>query len=387
MSQRRLHPFMQTTKDLRLKSRKGVFKTAVLALVASLAISCGGKESLSAKRPEARTKSATAMDCRELAIEPLQISPAIIRIEERALPKGERDFNDVDFNLTSTAEDMDSPGCPLALGLKDSIEKQMNGLKDALSGLGINLLSGARTSGEMMDKLNDYYKKNNIWLMTWFLHATNEQTGEEAVVMCLAKPSIQKKASFSFSFLNGLISGKDVPVYMIDTEGIISNHLVPRGEGRVFFDTYKYRATTFVDGIVVAIKDKGKQIPDWAIRDIIIHEGVHYHRAISKGLGRLSREELAKKDIWSEKDELRAYSIQTMYGSDPLFALNDVLNNETTPYQFARKALQTELNDMLKTDPARYKRLGKGELRAEDLTHDELRMLAFRTYLKYFCPK
>ncbi|MDD5172156.1 MAG: hypothetical protein PHF60_03920 [Candidatus ainarchaeum sp.] len=351
-------------------------KYAVLA-AACLAVSISTHGSLERSGTPAQTRASKS------AVEPptrknAEIPPAKIKIADLKLPTPDRRFSRLDSDLTSLLKSNDSLYCPFNLGLEAQLDDTILGLKKSLEAKGHRIFRNLSSAPEVAKRLHDYYLKNNIYLTIRNVTVTNRLNGTSKPIACLFRFPITGKKSLSFSYLGGRISAERIPVHylsgLMPEQGAFMGGVTVRAGLLIFRDTYN-----------------DKRGADALQYDVILHEGIHYNTMIREGGwdfgddmyfdANAKTEEAPEKTLSRSRDELRAYLIQAMYGRDPRYALELLMRPRMKQYAVAQKVLMDNLEKMLEGDQVRSDLFMRGQLPSERLTTDEIRQLAYRTFI------
>jgi hypothetical protein len=209
---------------------------------------------------------------------------------------------------------------------------------------------------------------------------TDHTSGKTEKVLCPFRFPIVREADLTFSYFDGKISGTNIPVYYLAGKGIPEQGTYVQGE------TLKGGLMIFTDlggGERISSKDMA--------HDLTIHEGIHHHSTPKDGEeyqddldfdANADTPEPAKRDLLRQKDELRAYLVQMMYGNYPHVALDSVLMVELGNYTAAKGIVKAGLDKMLRGDPVKRELYLAGRFKTEDLSDDELRRFAYDLFLK-----
>lgn len=299
------------------------------------------------------------------SIPTITIPPASIRIEEKKLGQRDKNFQEINLIVESFLEkDQDFPDTAYPIDKQVKIPFLLGSIKEKLESSGFKITLNAKTPEEIFDALFRYYEKNNTYIMI--------RTSKSGLKSFWKFP-IKEKARHSFSGFGGKISWNQIPVYYIDKNA--PDYKIPEG-----FPT-KHGLIVFV-GFPKGQKFRPGVDLKKGINDLVMHEGVHYS-TIKRMLNEASDEfdfDKIKSTKSSEKDELKAYLMQMMYGAYPRVALDSLMLTNVESYNYAKRSILTSFKKILRNNPERKLRYEKGE----SLDDQEIRKFAYLTFIKYF---
>jgi len=313
-----------------------------------------------------------------------KIPPAVIEIEEKELNKGNPHFREVDAILEKSLIKTGFGGLPYETGLKADVPEFMLALKRKLERRGFDITSGVSDPEEIFKKLFSFYMENNVWMLIRTAKKIDDRKGIEEEVACLLRFPIIGKASLSFSYFDGFISAEDVPIFYLEGDGLFEQ------------DSYIGGVTLNRGLMVFTGASKTYDIFKNKIFDFVIHEGIHFRTMLLENEivpheydydRNANDSEPPEKTLARQKDELRAFLVQMMYGKKPRFALITAMKVKLIQYKYLQDALYDAVENMLRKDPRRAILYSTGRLSFDDFTEEEVRQLAYSTFRKHFLNK
>jgi hypothetical protein len=348
-----------THRDTDRRRTKPKKKWPKLKLFASLALATVVGYALCTPRGGPDCQSRPAIVEKELKA----IPPADIKLDFEQSKKPTHDFKEMDAIITSCFS-KESTGLDLAqkMGLKREVPDILKKAKAKLEAEGYAITSGADKPEEIFEKLFQFYIKNNRWVLI--------RTGEgkaEPGAYWFSVP-LKQTGHLSFSYFDGKISEKDVPVYCSTEDpgklalpgGLITKHGILILTGNVDDPSYSH---------------------DKIVHDLALHEGIHYF--ITKKENKREVDEYDFDMRFDENiadEELKAYLLQMIYGNYPRIAMNSLIRTDIRVYHYARKTVKNSFIGIMKRDPDRWERYLQGEI----MTPEEIRKYAHATLDRYW---
>ncbi|MBD3210379.1 hypothetical protein GF318_03285 [Candidatus Micrarchaeota archaeon] len=310
----------------------------------------------------------------------VKIPPAKIQLEMKELNAGLPNFKEVDVLVESSLRKTGSPACPFSLGPKETVPVVLKEIKKKLNDHGFDIASANKNPEEIFYSLFSFYMKNNAWMMIRTAKV-RKRGALIRTVGCLFRFPITRKASLSFSYFDGKLSATNVPVFFLAGQGIPEQGAFMRG-------------VAVRRGLMVfpELPELGAKIDREKLAfDLTIHEGIHYHTMTGDndwGYGEYDYDrgadapEPKSKTLARQRDELRAFLIQTMYGNYPEMAFMAMLNSDFEQYAIIRKSLHDSLEHIFSRNPRKLRLYRLGRLSNKQITPEEMRAIAYDAYLR-----
>lgn len=294
----------------------------------------------------------------------LTIPRSSLRIEGMPLNKEDQEFKKVESIVESHFEKSSAfPGIAYRIRPQDSLQEILMSIKESLKAKGFGFVSEYKTQEAIFEAIFDYYERNNRFILI--------RTSRSGLKSFWKFP-IDGKALHSFSGFDGKISWERIPVYYINLNApeFKIPEAFPSKHGIVAFIGFEkhFKSRPGVD------LKKG-------IDDVVLHEGMHMDTIRRAGVAVTEFDfDKYKPDNSSEKDELKAFLVQMIYGTYPSVAVDSLMLSNVQAYGYAKRTVLSEFKEMLAENPGRKARYEAGE----NLSDEEIRKFAYRTFLKYF---
>ncbi|MEW6748764.1 MAG: hypothetical protein AB1295_03595 [Candidatus Micrarchaeota archaeon] len=299
-----------------------------------------------------------------------------ITIRYLAQGRGDPRFDAVDRRISSILDRTDQSICPYEFGGKTDLGSTMEKIRKTLAADGLGILSDSADPKAMLRELHEYYLKNDVWFLLRTIKSERADGGSE-MEYCLFRYPVKRRALLSFSFFEGRLSARDIPVFILGGEMPEKADGVVTRKGVLVFPDF--------------LRDHRK-IASSALEDCIVHEGIHYNTIMQEGGGDFQGDidfdemepDTPAKAKARERDELRAHLINMIFGHHPKTSLAAIHLSRRESYKKAREAISIGIAEHLRRfDHERFRRLMSRRLPLSELEADEIRRIAHAVFVRH----